>query len=305
MFIADAHCDTLFEIGTKMRAAADCAITAERMKLGGMGLQVFAMFAGSKGCAGTPYLFGRQMLDVVDKLGVPVYTHRLPDAPPSFPAGVLAIEGGEMLEGNMERLYEFYNEGGIRMISLTWNNENEIGHPAKHGSKEGLKPFGLKLLGEMDRLGIYADVSHLNEAGFWDIVNHMNLPPVASHSNAYELCNHPRNLKDDQIRAIIEKKGYIGINFYSDFLARGREAVLEDVFRHIDYIAQMGGIDVLGFGSDFDGIDEWPEGLAHPADYPNLIALLRSHGYAERDIEAIAGGNLWRVLKSADALRGE
>ena len=155
------------------------------------------------------------------------------------------------------------------------------------------------------KLGIYADVSHLNEAGFWDIVNHMELPPVASHSNAYELCNHPRNLKDDQIRAIIEKKGYIGINFYSNFLARGREAVLEDVFRHIDYIAQMGGIDVLGFGSDFDGIELWPEGLAHPADYPNLISLLRSHGYAEGDIAAIAGGNLWRVLKKADTLRGE
>lgn len=305
MFIADAHCDTLYEIGTKNRPASDCAITAERMKAGGMGLQVFAMFAGSKGCAGTPYLFGRQMLSCVDKLGVPVYRKRLPDAPPAFPAGVLAIEGGEMLEGNMERLHEFYREGGIRMISLTWNNENEIGHPAKHGSKEGLKPFGLSLLREMDRLGIYADVSHLNEAGFWDIVHHMNLPPVASHSNAHALCAHPRNLKDDQIRAIIEKKGYIGINFYSDFLAKGREAVLEDVFRHIDYIAQMGGIDVLGFGSDFDGIDEWPEGLAHPADYPNLIALLRSHGYAEKDIEAIAGGNLWRVLKTADALREE
>ncbi|MBR0326967.1 MAG: membrane dipeptidase, partial [Clostridia bacterium] len=117
------------------------------------------------------------------------------------------------------------------MISLTWNNENEIGHPAKYGSKEGLKPFGIKLLQEMDKLGIYADVSHLNEAGFWDIVKHMNLPPVASHSNAYELCNHPRNLKDDQIRAIIEKKGYIGINFYSNFLARGRDAVLDDVVR--------------------------------------------------------------------------
>ncbi len=305
MFIADAHCDTLFEIGIKDRSPIDCAITAERMKKGGVGMQVFAMFAGRLGPAGTPYQYGRQMLDAADKLGVTLYRGRLPEKQPDFPAGVFAIEGGEMLEGRIDRLHEFYREAGIRMISLTWNNENEIGHPAKHGSKEGLKPFGIELLKEMDRLGIYADVSHLNEAGFWDIVHHMNLPPVASHSNAYELCNHPRNLKDDQIRAIIEKKGYIGINFYSDFLARGREAVLDDVLRHIDYIAQMGGIDVLGFGSDFDGIDEWPEGLAHPGEYENLISLLYAHGYSKENVAAIAGGNLWRILKTADALRGE
>ncbi len=305
MFIADAHCDTLYEIGVKGRAPSECAITAERMQKGGVGLQTFAMFAGNKGCAGTPYLYGRQMLSAMDKLNVPIYCGRLPETQPEAPAGVIAIEGGEMLEGRIDRLHEFYNEAGIRMISLTWNNENEIGHPAKHGSKEGLKPFGLELLREMDKLGIYADVSHLNEAGFWDIVNHMALPPVASHSNMYELCNHPRNLNRDQIRAVIEKKGYIGINFYSDFLARGREAVLEDVFCHIDAIAQMGGIDVLGFGSDFDGIDEWPEGLAHPGEYENLLNLLRAHGYSEENIAAVAGGNLWRVLKTADALRGE
>lgn len=305
MFIADAHCDTLFEIAIEGRAPSDCAITAERMKKGGVGMQVFAMFAGRKGPAGTPYEYGRRMLNAIDKLNVPVYRRRLPEAQPDSPAGVIAIEGGEMLEGRIDRLHEFYNEAGIRMISLTWNNENEIGHPAKRGSKEGLKPFGIELLKEMDKLGIYADVSHLNEAGFWDIVNHMELPPIASHSNMYELCAHPRNLNHDQICAVIEKKGYIGINFYSDFLARGREAVLEDVFRHIDGIAQMGGIDVLGFGSDFDGIDEWPEGLAHPGEYENLLNLLRNHGYSEKNIAAIAGGNLWRVLKTADALKGE
>ena len=149
------------------------------------------------------------------------------------------------------------------------------------------------------------DVSHLSDDGVRDALEFSTRPIFASHSNARALCEHTRNLTDDQIKAIIEKKGYIGVNFYSYFLARGRDAVLEDVFRHIDYIAQMGGIDVLGFGSDFDGIEKWPDGLAHPGDYPNLIALLRSHGYSERDIAAIAGGNLWRLLKKADAMRGE
>lgn len=305
MFIADAHCDTLSAIGIGNQSPEKCTVTAERMKAGSVGLQTFAMFTCLKGPESTPYQDGVRMLNAIDKLGVTIYKDRLPETQPDFPAGVISIEGGEMLEGRMDRLEEFYQAAGVRMIALTWNYENEIGHPAKQGPEKGLKPFGLDLLKEMEKRGIYADVSHLNEAGFWDIAERMELPPIASHSNARTLCEHTRNLKDDQIKAIIEKKGYIGINFYSYFLANGREAVLEDVFRHIDYIAQMGGIDVLGFGSDFDGIEKWPEGLAHPGDYPNLINLLRRHGYAEKDIGAIAGGNLWRVLKKADALRGE
>jgi len=303
MFIADAHCDTLRSIGVDGKAPQDCAITAERMKEGSVGLQTFAMFAGSRGPAGTPYQDGLDMLAAIDKLGVKIFTGDLPDEAPDYPAGVISIEGGEMLEGRLDRLDEFDRAARIRMIALTWNNENEIGHPAKHGSTEGLKPFGIELLREMDVRGIYADVAHLNEAGFWDIVEHMDLPPVASHSNARVLCDHPRNLRDDQIKAVIEKKGYIGINFYSWFLRKDGEAVVEDVFRHIDYIAQMGGIDVLGFGSDFDGIDSWPEGLATPADFPNVIKLLRDHGYSETTIENIAGMNYWRLLKKAEAKR--
>ena len=304
MFIADAHCDTLRSIGVNGAAPESCAITAERMKEGCVGLQTFAMFAGGKGPAGTPYEDGLKMLAAIDKLGVKIFTGALPDEMPDYPAGVISIEGGEMLEGRLDRLDEFDRAARIRMIALTWNNENEIGHPAKHGSPEGLKPFGLQLLREMDVRGIYADVAHLNVAGFWDIVEHMDLPPVASHSNARVLCEHTRNLNDDQIKAVIEKKGYIGINFYSYFLANGRDATVEDVFRHIDYIAQMGGIDVLGFGSDFDGIEKWPDGLAHPGDYPALIDLLRSHGYSEEHIAAIAGSNLWRTLKTAEERRG-
>lgn len=304
MFIADAHCDTLYSIGVHNQAPERCAITAERMKAGGVGLQTFAMFAGAKGPAGTPYQDTVNMLAAIDRLGVTIYKNRLPDCPPDFPAGVISIEGGEALEGNMERLYEFYDACGVRMIALTWNYENEIGHPAKLGPEKGLKPFGLALLKEMDKKGIYADVSHLNEAGFWDIADHMELPPIASHSNARALCEHTRNLTDDQIRLIIEKGGYIGINFYTHFLVSEGEATLEDVFRHIDHIAQMGGIGVLGFGSDFDGIERWPIGLAHPGDYPALIDVMRRHGYSEKDIGAIAGGNLWRLLKKADSLRG-
>lgn len=303
MFTADAHCDTLYNLAIHHMPLEECMVTPQRMKAGGVGLQTLAMFAGSKGCAGTPYADAVAMLRAAAELPFEVFSGRLPDTPPEQPAGVLSIEGGEILEGSLERLEEFYQAGGVRMIALTWNNENEIGHPAAQNEDQGLKPFGLELLRQMDRRGILADVSHLNLRGFWDVVEHAQLPPVASHSNLRTLCDHRRNLYADQVRAIIECGGFIGINFYSDFLAQGRPATLEDVWRHIDAIVQMGGAKVLGFGSDFDGIDEWPEGLANPADFPTLIEMMRTHGYPEETIEDIAGLNLWRLLKKAEEKR--
>ena len=303
MFIADAHSDTLYSIAIQNTAPSDCAITAERLAAGHVGLQTFAMFAGSRGMSGQPYEKGRAMLDCIDRLNVPVFLKALPDTPPRTPHGVISIEGGEMLEGSLERLREFDAACRPRMIALTLNNENEIGHSAKSQSLDGLKPFGLTLLGEMDRLGILPDVSHLNEAGFWDVAEHAALPPVASHSNLKRLCGHCRNLTDEQVRAIIERGGFIGVNFYSCFLSSSEPATLDDVLRHIDGIVQMGGIGVVGFGSDFDGIDAWPEGLGHPADFPALIELLEKHGYSDDDIDRIAGLNLWNLLKKCEASR--
>ena len=302
MFIADAHCDTLYNIAIHHNPPAKCAITPERLAQGGVGLQTFALFAGS-GAAKHPYENGRAMLAARERLGVPLYPDALPDAPPETPHGVISIEGGEMLEGSLERLHEFDAACRPRMIALTWNYDNEIGFPAKGGSAEGLTPFGLRLLGEMDALGILPDCSHLNEAGFWDVAEHAALPPIASHSNLKKLCGHSRNLTDEQAKAVIERGGFIGVNFYSRFLRDDGDATLEDVLRHIDGIAELGGIDVLGFGSDFDGIDEWPEGLGSPADFPGLIELLEKHGYSQQDIAKIAGLNLWNLLKRAEAAR--
>ena len=303
IFVADAHCDTLSAIAVGGIDAKRLTVTAERLSAGGVGLQTLAMFAGPRGMAGHPYEKGAAMIAARHKVGIPVIDGRLPDAPPETPHGVLSIEGGEMLEGSLERLREFDDTCRLRMIALTWNNENEIGYPAKGGSAEGLKPFGLELLKAMDERGILPDASHLNEKGFWDIYEHAALPPIASHSNLKKYCGHFRNLTDEQVKAVIEKRGFIGINFYSSFLAEDGRATLDDVLRHIDGIAQLGGIDVLGFGSDFDGIEAWPEGLAHPGDFPALLELLQKHGYTDEDIRKIAGLNLWNVMKRAEAAR--
>ncbi len=306
MFIADAHCDTLYAIAIEHTKPADCVVTPERMRAGGVGLQTFALFCGKHGPApeGTPCADAEAMLSVADQAGVPILTGDLPDAPPTAPTGVFSCEGGEMFEGSLARFEAFQRQLRLRMIALTWNYENEIGHPAAKGPKGGLKPFGLELLRAMDREGVLPDVSHLNEAGFWDVCERAALPPIASHSDCRWLCDVPRNLWKEQAKAIIERGGFIGVNFYSDFLREDAHATLDDAVRHIDALMEIGGEDVVGFGSDFDGIEHWPEGLAHPGEFGNLLDALRRRGYGEATLEKIAGLNLWNVLKRAEAARG-
>ena len=301
--IADAHCDTLSALGIERLPEARCAVTASRLGAGGVGLQTFALFSGGQGLCGAPYVRGRIQLAALKQVNVPFLTGELPSEFPQTPHGVLSIEGGEMLEGSLERYAEFDRAARPRMIALTWNHENEIACPAAGSSRQGLKPFGRRLLREMNRRGCLADVSHLNEAGFWELIDLSELPPIASHSNCRALCGHCRNLTDGQIRALIERGGFMGINFYARFLREEGPVTLEDVFRHIDRVAQMGGIGILGFGSDFDGIDEWPEGLASPQDFPRLMDLLASHGYREEDLQAIAHKNLYRLLLAAQSHR--
>ena len=305
MFIADAHCDTLYEIGICHTAPEKCVVTAERLEAGGVGLQTFALFAGRHGTQGTACQDGLDMIAAIPKTGVNMLNGDLPDAPPDHPAGIISCEGGEMFEGSLERFHAFMGKVRLRMVALTWNFENEIGYPAVGGERKGLKPFGLELVRAMDAAGVRADVSHLNEAGFWDLMERAELPPIASHSDCRWLCDVPRNLSKDQVRAIIERKGFIGVNFYSSFLRPSGPAALDDVVRHIDAICELGGEHVLGFGSDFDGIELWPEGLASPADFPNLLDALRLRGYPEETLRNIAGLNLWRVLKEGERKAAE
>lgn len=301
MFIADAHCDTLHAIAISGVAPEKCMVTPETLRAGRVGLQTFALFAGDKGPAGTPYEDALKMLDAVDQLKIPVITGRLPDKMPETPTGVISCEGGEIFKGSLDCFHELHSRARFRMAALTWNNENEIAYPAKNDTGKGLKSFGFELLKEMDRTGVIADVSHLNEAGFWDVCEHAALPPMASHSDCRWLCDVPRNLTREQVRALINRKGFIGVNFYSCFLTKNDTAVLDDVVRHIDALCEMGAEDIIGFGSDFDGIDEWPAELPSPVGFPALMEALGKRGYTDPQLDKIAGGNLWRVLKEAEA----
>ena len=296
--IADAHCDTLYRIAIDHTAQQDCVVTPERMRKGGISLQTLALWTGTKGNKGDVAGIVEKELAALPKLtdaGI-----RRVDAPREAlesgePCCMLSVEGGEVFEPGLATVAE-YRAKGVRMAALLWNNENAIGYPAKSGDSRGLTAYGLAVAREMQRLGMAVDTSHLNEAGFWDLINRTDVPPLASHSCCRALCDHFRNLTDAQIRALIAGGGYIGVNFYPSFLSADGRADAARVAEHIDHICQLGGAAIVGFGSDFDGIETTPSDIRNAEEVPNLLQALRDRGYSEQDIEGIVGMNLVRYF---------
>ena len=295
MFLCDTHADTLYEVGWKKNENPD--ITLQRLKDGNVALQVMALWTGPKGKAGDVKGIVDAELSALDLLKSRGF--RQIDDPSQIQEGVpsilLSVEGGEIFEGGLQTV-SYWREKGVRMVAITWNHENDLAFPAKSGSTQGLTEYGLSAVKEMQRLGIAVDTSHLNEQGFYDIFAKTDVPPLASHSCCSALRPHFRNLTDAQLRLMIKEGSYVGINFYGEFLADGH-ATVETVVNHIDHICQLGGEKNVGFGSDFAGIDIYPEGLRHPGQLVNLIASLRNRGYSEQAIAGIAGQNLVDYFK--------
>ena len=297
MYIADTHSDTLYAMGVQHAPADRLMITPERLRRGGVTLQVFALWTGGKGNKGDVAGIVRAELAQVPGLmaaGLRQVTDPA-DAKEGEQCFMLSVEGGEVFEPGLHTV-QLYRDKGVRMAALLWNNENALGYPAKSGDKRGLTDYGLQVAREMQRVGMAVDVSHLNEAGFYDLFAKTDRPPMASHSCCRALCNHFRNLTDEQLRLMIREGGFVGVNFYPHFLSEDGKADAALVARHIDHICQLGGAEIVGFGSDFDGIETTPDNVRHPGDIPNLLDELRRLGYDDAAIEGIAGENLKRYF---------
>ena len=297
MYIADTHSDTLYAMGVQHAPADRLMITPERLRQGGVTLQVFALWTGGKGNKGDVAGIVQAELSQVPGLiaaGLRQVTDPA-DAKVGEQCFMLSVEGGEVFEPGLHTV-QLYRDKGVRMAALLWNNENTLGYPAKSGDKRGLTDYGLQVAREMQRVGMAVDVSHLNEAGFYDLFAKTDRPPMASHSCCRALCDHFRNLTDEQLRLMIREGGFVGVNFYPHFLSEDGRADAALVARHIDHICQLGGAEIVGFGSDFDGIETTPDNVRHPGDIPNLLDELRRLGYDDAAIAGIAGENLKRYF---------
>ena len=208
---------------------------------------------------------------------------------------MLGIENGLALEGKLENLQHFADRGVV-YVTLCHNGDNDICDSARgNNTHNGVSAFGEQVIREMNRLGILVDLSHGGEKSFYDALDISSQPIVCSHSSSRALCDHPRNLTDDQMRALAAKGGVAQTTIYHGFLKKDGEATILDVMAHLDHAIDVMGIDHVGLGTDFDG-DGGVRGLADSSELINFTRQLLARRYSEQDIQKIWGGNFLRVM---------
>lgn len=335
MRFVDMHCDTLYIFLQKKKSGEPYALSKndghidmEKLIAGEALVQNFAIFVEKEKCENPKEealamaeIFYEEMEKNKDSIApVTRYSQILENEREGKRSALLTIEEGAVCLGKLENIKEFY-EQGVRMMTLTWNYPNEIGYPnlpKKIGegydrdTKEnlwyrcpdtvnGLTAFGMEAVAYMEQIGMIVDVSHLSDAGFWEVLHHTRKPFVASHSNARAVSGWVRNLTDDMIRALAERGGVMGLNFCADFLQEVKTGeknpgTMEAAVRQAKHIVNVGGIECLGLGSDFDGIDT-NQGIPDYSYMPKLGESLREAGFTATECEKIERENVLRVYR--------
>lgn len=319
MRTADMHCDTIGVLYREEQKGGKTSlrknglqVDLEKMKAGGYFLQNFAMFVDLEEtdrpfetCVGMIDLFYREMEKNRDLISpVTSWEEIRENEKQGRMCALLTLEEGEVCQGDPALLRTLYRLGA-RMMTLTWNYENSLAFPGRaDGTPEterGLKQRGLEMVEEMERLGMIVDVAHLSDQGIRDVLQVARKPFVASHSNARSLAFHPRNLTDELIRAIGGRGGVIGVNYYWRFLeeipenGRKMSRILRMV-EHMKHLKNVGGIECIGLGSDFDGISGEVE-LESAAGLPLLAQAMEKEGFLPSEIEAVFAGNVLRLYR--------
>ncbi len=359
--LADTHNDFLSK-AVDAHVVFDSDLTGitqtdlKRMRQGGVKVQVWSIFCDEHYGKGSAFKYANQELDSLfaivgrnPKTMQIVYSYKeLMRAVANHKIACMSgVEGGHMIEDNLDYIDSFYKRG-VRYMTLSWNNSTSWSTSAMDESERafivtpyGLNDFGKQVVRKMNQLGMMVDVSHIGEKTFWDVIATTTKPVIASHSSVYALCPVFRNLKDDQIKAIAKNGGVIQVNFYSGFLdstysnkidafvklhktefdsmaLTKKSGMMTGVYfsqkykddyermrapfslllDHIDYIVKLVGVDYVGLGSDFDGIESSPVELDGVEDFPKITDGLIKRGYSESDIKKILGENFLRVLKA-------
>lgn len=335
--VIDLHCDSVFHLmeGTDLRQSVpDAHVDLPRLREGGVALQVFAAYVPHNAEEGTAFQNAAEKLDAIDsfarshELLAPVENAaELESVMAAGKTGIMAaVENGIAIENSLKNL-EKLRRRKVRIMTLVHSHHmswvasctgKEEFRPEEAGEKSlDLSRFGEKVIDAMCDLGIIPDLSHTSEKGFWDVLRRSKKPVIASHSCAYTLCAALRNLKDDQLKALGDSGGVVGVNFASSFLSEAyRESYerngrsthnlaappvpLSIVADHIDHMVAMAGEDCIAIGSDFDGVSAVPDGVSGSGFYPVLETELRARGYSEARIEKIFNANFIRLLKEWD-----
>ncbi|XP_033972918.1 dipeptidase 1 [Trematomus bernacchii] len=223
-------------------------------------------------------------------------------------ASLIGVEGGHSLDSSLGTLRLMY-QLGVRYLTLThscntpWADNWLVDTGADPSEHNGLSAFGKQLIAEMNRLGMLIDLAHLTQAVMHQVLDMSAAPVIFSHSSAYSLCPHKRNVPDDVLRRVNETRGIVMVNFYNDYVTCSKTANLSDVADHFDHIKKVGGAGIVGFGGDYDGVGRLPEGLEDVSKVPKVVAELLRRGWSDVDVKAALGNNLLRVLNQTERVR--
>ncbi|RJQ39177.1 MAG: membrane dipeptidase [Nitrospiraceae bacterium] len=309
LIVADGHCDTVLAVARGSRKLGEYSesghIDLIKMQEGGVRVQFFAAFIETLFKPFSSLTRALQLIDVfiaetesncrriAHGLNIKQISRELEKGKV---VGILGIEGGEALNGDLAVLRVMYRLG-VRFIGLTWNQRNMIADGVgEEITGGGLTGFGREVVREMNRLGMIIDLAHISEQGFWDVLRLSRDPVMVSHSNCRTLCEHPRNLNDEQIRELGRHNGVLGLSFVPKFL--GQEGTgIKNFLDHVDHVAGLAGTECIGIGSDFDGIETTAAGLEDCRCYPAITAGLMERGYTESEIRGIMGENILRLME--------
>lgn len=317
--LLDAHIDVLYHLTrTKSRADLSQRLASGhfdfiRAHAGGLDASFFAIFVSNRFSAQPDGAFheAQRLIEMLTRIvaanpqragfaDTPAEVRRLVNA--GKHAVIMSLENGTPIGRDLARLQHFYRQG-IRYLTLCHNQDNQICDSSYDSRRthRGLSAFGKQVVVEMNRLGMMIDVSHISDQAFWQVLQLSQSPVIASHSSLRKFRTFQRNLSDEMLLGLKKNGGVVCLNFGSMFLSddyRSRRQTLADVIKHIDYAVKLVGIDHVGLGSDFDGVEEMPAGLQDVSCYPRLTSELLQRGYTTEEIDKIYSGNLLRVWQA-------
>ena len=280
----DLHCDTISRGYKEKKSLYDGEMHINALKSKSIEKyeQYFALWLSDELRGETAFSYCKNILDYYKSQMQELKNRGMSNLIPH-----LSIENASALGGNLDNI-GYFRERGVKMMSLTWNGENDLASGV-HASGS-LKSLGREAVKEMARYNMTLDVSHLNEKSFYEVCLIDGIKIVASHSNCYDICPHKRNLKSWQIRELIGRDSLIGLNFYPDFLGTGQFSAFEKIRDNIEYLLSMGGENCIAFGSDFDGAEMSGE-LSGIDKTGELYSYLISEGLSRETVEKIFYSN--------------